>query len=152
MFFKLQENNPKKVNTPYMQTIAELSHEDKIIQKNLKYLLNQCEILETLEYAIKNKNNALDIFGVIDQSIEKDKAIKKFSSNTNFDMSGSLIITSMRQRFMKNRNPHQEFSKFITAILNGYEKDIELDTQDRNISLSLLIKHKNRMTQRINQT
>jgi len=31
MFFKLQENNPKKVNTPYMQTIAELSHEDKII-------------------------------------------------------------------------------------------------------------------------
>lgn len=66
MFFKLQENNPKKVNTPYMQTIAQLSHEDKIIQKNLKYLLNQCEILETLEYAIRNKNNALDIFGVID--------------------------------------------------------------------------------------
>jgi len=27
-----------------------------------------------------------------------------------------------------------------------------MDTQDRNISLSLLIKHRNRMSQRINQT
>ena len=66
MFFKLLENPSKKSSTPYTEAIAQLSHEDKIIQKNLKFLLNQCENLESLEFAIRNKNNALDIFGVIE--------------------------------------------------------------------------------------
>jgi len=42
----------------------------------------------------------------------------------------------MRQRFVKNRNPHQEFQKFITAILNGYEKEIDMETKTRNASIS----------------
>jgi hypothetical protein len=111
----------------------------------MKFLLNACESLESLEFAIRNKNNALDIFGVIEQSIEREKAIKKYSSNNNIDFSSSLIIISMRQRFQKTKNPHLEFQKFITAVLDGYEKDIDMETKDRNDSLYQLIKFRNRL-------
>jgi hypothetical protein len=33
---------------------------------------------------------------------------------------------SMKNRFQRNRNPHQEFKAFIDIILDGYEKEIAL--------------------------
>ena len=125
-----------------------MTHEDKVIQKNLKILLNSCEIVESLEFAVRNKNNALDILGVIEQAIEKDKASRKFSQN-NFDCSGSLIVLSMRNRFVRNKNPHQEFQSFISVILGGYEKDIDQTTSLRNIYLANLIKQKDWLEKRI---
>jgi hypothetical protein len=106
-FFKFQENQLKKGHalTPYELAISQLSHEDKIIQKNFKFLLSSCESLESFEFGIRNKNNAIDILGIVEQSIEKEKATKKYSQN-NYDWSGSLILLSMRNRFQKNRNPH----------------------------------------------
>ena len=54
--------------------------------------------MEQFEYSVRNKNNALDIFGVVEQSIEKVKALKKFSQN-NYDWSGPLIVLSLKNRF-----------------------------------------------------
>ena len=96
-FYKYQENNPKKNKdnlSPYEKTIQTLSHEDRIIQKNLKILLNHCETLEQFQFSVRNPNNANDIFNIVESSIEKVKASKKFSSNS-YDWSGSLIILSM---------------------------------------------------------
>jgi len=51
-FFKHHEKVPKKKTdstyqpSPYERAIANLSHEDKILQKNLKILLNQCDFIE----------------------------------------------------------------------------------------------------------
>jgi hypothetical protein len=114
-FFKYQDNTTKKKtgnssqSSPYEKTIALLSHEDRIIQKNLKILLSMTENLEQYEFSVRNKNNALDILNVIEQTIEKVKAQKKYSQN-NYDWSGTLISLSIKNRFMKNKaNPHAEF-------------------------------------------
>jgi hypothetical protein len=40
----------------------------------------------------------LELFNIVEQSIEKDKANRKFSQN-NFEWSGTLIVLSMRNRF-----------------------------------------------------
>lgn len=50
-FYKYIDNSTKKKKgpdqlSPYERTIQTLTHEDKIIQKNLKILLNYCENLE----------------------------------------------------------------------------------------------------------
>lgn len=73
-FYKFQDNsNKRKKNSngefelsPYEETIKCLSHEDKILQKNLKILLNGCENLESLEFSVRNKNNYFDILNIID--------------------------------------------------------------------------------------
>jgi hypothetical protein len=148
MMFKLQENRLKQECTAYENAIKELTHEDKVIQKNLKMLLNSCEIVESLEFAVRNKDNALEIFGVIEQSIEKDKANRKYAQN-KFDWSGTLIVLAMRNRFLRNKNPHTDFQHFIAIILGGYEKDIDHQTAQRNIYLANLIKQKNRLDQRL---
>lgn len=65
--------------SPYEKAIETLSHEDRVIQKNLKILLNMSETIEQFEYAVVDKNNMIDIFSVIEHAIEKVKAQKKFS-------------------------------------------------------------------------
>lgn len=78
-FFKYQDNTAKKKSaasqsSPYEKAISQLSHEDRVIQKNLKILLSMTENLEQYEFSVRNKNNALDILNVIEQTIEKVKA------------------------------------------------------------------------------
>lgn len=80
-FYKYDEASKKKglEKTPYEKVIAEMSHEDKILQKNLKILLYDCDNIEQCEFNIYDKNSVTEILKVIEHTIEKGKAQKKFS-------------------------------------------------------------------------
>jgi hypothetical protein len=80
-FYKSQENNLKKKKdsegytpTPYERVIKSMTHEDKIMQKNLKIMLADCDYLEQFGYNIRNKNTINEILRVVEQAIEKYKA------------------------------------------------------------------------------
>ena len=51
-----------------------MTHEDKIMQKNLKIMLAECDFLEQYGYNIRNKNTINEILKVVEQAIEKFKA------------------------------------------------------------------------------
>ena len=118
------------------------------MQKNLKIMLAECDFLEQYGYNIRNKNNINEILKVVEQAIEKFKAQKRYSQNS-YDWSSSLIIQALRSRFGRARSPSEEFGAFVQIILGGYEKDIEMQTLEMNMSISTLIKYHNQMQQRI---
>lgn len=63
-----------------------MTREDKILQRNLKILLQDTEDLDSIEFSIIDKTNAAEILKVIEHSNEKSKSFRKFSSN-NYDWS-----------------------------------------------------------------
>ncbi|CDW79851.1 rab5 gdp gtp exchange factor [Stylonychia lemnae] len=106
-FYKFNELQPKKKSdptyqpSPYERVIADLSHEDKIIQKNLKILLNECDFIDQYGFNIKNKNNISEILKVIEQ--------------------------------------------------RGFEREIDLQTAERNQNVSTLIRYSNQLYSRVDQ-
>lgn len=94
-----------------------------MLQKNLRILLQDAQSVETLAYAIKDKNNLNSILNVIDQSMEKIKSLKKFNQN-NYDWSSQLIVSSLKNKFCNSKQAPEEFQKFISVILGAFETEI----------------------------
>lgn len=61
-----KKTDPTYHLSPYEKVVANLAHEERILQKNLKILLNQCDFVETWSTGIKNRNNITEILRVID--------------------------------------------------------------------------------------
>jgi hypothetical protein len=56
-----------------------MKREDRILQRNLKILLQDTEDLDSISFSILDKNNAIEILKVIEHSNEKSKSLRKFS-------------------------------------------------------------------------
>ena len=87
---------------------------------------------------------------MLEINIEKNKAQKKFSEG-NYDWSSQLIINSFKTRFFRLPSPSVEFSKFTLLILGGQEKELELNSLERNNNVGTLIKCTRQLQIRIEQ-
>jgi hypothetical protein len=107
-FYKTSEKSAKKKDisqlTPYEYPLLQLTKEERIIAKNLKILLYEADTIEPLSFALKNKNNLYDIIKLLEQLMEKMKCSKRYVQN-NYDWSSSLIIQSVKNKFLQKGVP-----------------------------------------------
>lgn len=135
-FYKDQKKSNKAAKKQLEIDQVGLSLSDKILQKNLKILLNEINDIGMLKWQVKGVNNILEIRRCILLNQEKINFNKQDGSQSYIS---ELVFEQLIEKSIELKNSKTQMLAFIKNALDVYEKQKKINGQVREESLNSMI-------------
>ena len=135
-FYRDNKKSSKAAKRQLELDQASLTLSDKILQKNLKILLNEINDIGMLKWQVKGVNNILEIRRCILLNQEKINFNKQDGSQSYIS---ELVFEQLIEKSIELKNSKTQMLAFVKNTLDVYERQKKINDRVREESLNSMI-------------